>query len=894
MNDVYIPAAQATDNPSGTDILAGIWSGMNMLYGQHSRSNAEKRLITIADGALHTNGTQGALYGTADIQINCGTPSPATPAITTGVVDESVTGGVHDVYANPATAAGTQWFQTNIINNTNYSNQKSFFIGLDAKQPVSLQPPITSTPNENQIAYFNAFANGVGDPTSEAGKTYSFYGTLQDQPSIDNIVEQVVRNSMVDPIWICPDNDCTLIGVTPSSTLSNPPVCRCENCIDPTYTDVTFPVDVQDGQYFEDISWTVSFDPKSKAWISFHDWHPELTMNSINHFLTTKAEETNVPVCPPGYSWNGTECCIQVFEQAPASVDIQEMNAITTLVDAVSAEQKTDVVLSIDVSTSTGTGWYDAFGYDGAIGQLQMNFAQDLVNQLTPYLDSGIISMALAKWNDNPPVVVQALTSSASTLISALNFSTNFAPNAGTDYERAIQGANALIGGSTAARKIGVILTDATNAMCFSLNSGSPAFDASFDEIFVIFAHPGGVGGGNGPAGCNNPSLITNPANWVGNMNCLINWFASPTIDPATSLPPVSGNAACFDGTNIATANIFEVTPCTDCNTCTSCSNNVAIALTQQILSCECPAGTTLDLDPNNPPCENISNPPQCISCECPDDTWEMFGTCEDSTDPPICRKVICNCPPSEDLGIPSGIIPTESGFCPEASDPTWNPNPVICTYDALSCTPPNYIVGGIWRHNVRTDLFANFYNVQYPWEVDIIETTGQTVNTLRSVEYHLESYFYTEDQLNRFHDLDYNFDEAIIYNSEQISGLLNLNLMPKNNTPLAMSFPIVNADSIDILFTKEEQKYRFNQFWDITNDRGEFSGAITQMFETEWNGYIINMNPDNLNYNKPQHERKKFRHYFNHLILRKSAEAAMTRKMLLRLENFKLNISFR
>ena len=31
----------------------------------------------------------------------------------------------------------------------------------------------------NQIAYFNAFANAPGDPTSEIGSTYSFYGTLQ-------------------------------------------------------------------------------------------------------------------------------------------------------------------------------------------------------------------------------------------------------------------------------------------------------------------------------------------------------------------------------------------------------------------------------------------------------------------------------------------------------------------------------------------------------------------------------------------------------------------------------------------------------------------------------------------------------------------------------------------
>ena len=82
--------------------------------------------------------------------------------------------------------------------------------------------------------------------------------------------------------------------------------------------------------------------------------------------------------------------------------------------------------------------------------------------------------------------------------------------------------------------------------------------------------------------------------------------------------------------------------------------------------------------------------------------------------------------------------------------------------------------------------------------------------------------------------------------------------------------------------------------FWDITADRGEFSTATNTIWLTNWNGYIRNLNPTNLNYNKPQQQRKKFRHYFNHILLRKSDEMATTRKMLLKLENTKLNASFR
>jgi hypothetical protein len=71
-------------------------------------------------------------------------------------------------------------------------------------------------------------------------------------------------------------------------------------------------------------------------------------------------------------------------------------------------------------------------------------------------------------------------------------------------------------------------------------------------------------------------------------------------------------------------------------------------------------------------------------------------------------------------------------------------------------------------------------------------------------------------------------------------------------------------------LFSKEEQKYRFNQFWDITNDRGEYSGTEERIWMTEDNGYIRTLNPVNLNYNKQEFQRKKFRHFNNRVILKR------------------------
>ena len=179
----------------------------------------------------------------------------------------------------------------------------------------------------------------------------------------------------------------------------------------------------------------------------------------------------------------------------------------------------------------------------------------------------------------------------------------------------------------------------------------------------------------------------------------------------------------------------------------------------------------------------------------------------------------------------------------------------------------------GLWRHNDRWDDFCNFYGTYYPFEVEYVIPTGDTVTTMKNVEYVLEAYKYGTNGQDKFHLLDYNFDEAIVYNSEQISGQLNLKLKSKSNPFAYLQYPIINnTGSTDILFSKEEQKYRFNQFNDITKDRGEFSGAQNILTTTSPNGYSWTVNPISVDYYKPALQRKKFRHNVGKVLLRKKA----------------------
>lgn len=217
-----------------------------------------------------------------------------------------------------------------------------------------------------------------------------------------------------------------------------------------------------------------------------------------------------------------------------------------------------------------------------------------------------------------------------------------------------------------------------------------------------------------------------------------------------------------------------------------------------------------------------------------------------------------------------------------------WHPNLTMSSKKYFMTVKGN----GIWKHNLRCDSFCNYYGINYPFEVEYVQNQGQTVTTTRSIEYLLECYRYADNCTDYHHILDENFDQAVIYNTEQISGDLVLNLYPKNNPYISNNYPIINANNIDILFSKEEQKYRFNQFWDITADRGEFSGVRTIMWNTQPNGYIRNINPTYVNYNKGATQRKKFRHYLNRVILKKMVSGSS--KFLLKLANNKLLASFR
>lgn len=199
-----------------------------------------------------------------------------------------------------------------------------------------------------------------------------------------------------------------------------------------------------------------------------------------------------------------------------------------------------------------------------------------------------------------------------------------------------------------------------------------------------------------------------------------------------------------------------------------------------------------------------------------------------------------------------------------------------------------------VYKHNENYESFCNFYGTDYPFEIEFVSHSGQQVEIPRSLEYLMEVYHYKNFGRDRFHVHHENFSHLIVHNSEQISPVLALNY--RSNDPEAdILYPrksTLNAVTYDVLFSKEENKYRINQFWDAVKDRGEFTTAENHLFPTDESGYKQVVNPQAIDINKPEEQRKKFRHIWNKFRLVRSVSGK--NKFITKLYNIKKLISIR
>ena len=177
-----------------------------------------------------------------------------------------------------------------------------------------------------------------------------------------------------------------------------------------------------------------------------------------------------------------------------------------------------------------------------------------------------------------------------------------------------------------------------------------------------------------------------------------------------------------------------------------------------------------------------------------------------------------------------------------------------IATFDTLQYANVKYtqtITGCIWRHLTNIRLYNTFYGNIGPYIIEYPFACKYQDEILQNVKDYTKAYEYypVEDGVfndnTRIETNDKWFNKAVLYNGQQSSGILELVAKPMHNLKAYMQYPILNADSKTITYTKSDNFYQYNTFW-----AAEKSSQVP-LFRTTCESLSIDkvVNQDNIDY---------------------------------------------
>ena len=133
-----------------------------------------------------------------------------------------------------------------------------------------------------------------------------------------------------------------------------------------------------------------------------------------------------------------------------------------------------------------------------------------------------------------------------------------------------------------------------------------------------------------------------------------------------------------------------------------------------------------------------------------------------------------------------------------------------------------------IWRHLKNPVVYNYFYGNIEPYIIEYPFAYQYQDEILQSVQDYTKAYRYFPDpdgvsDDNRKIETDNAwFNKAVLYNGQQSSGVLELVPKPINNLKEYMKYPLYNAESKTITFTKSDNFYQYNTFWSLVKNKQE------------------------------------------------------------------------
>lgn len=147
-----------------------------------------------------------------------------------------------------------------------------------------------------------------------------------------------------------------------------------------------------------------------------------------------------------------------------------------------------------------------------------------------------------------------------------------------------------------------------------------------------------------------------------------------------------------------------------------------------------------------------------------------------------------------------------------------------ITNIDIASLETETVNTSSLWKHLTDISNFNTYYGNIDPYTIEYPFQYEYQDEILQSIKDYTKVYKYTNSSnINkRIQPDNAYFNKAILYNDQQSSGLLLLNSKPQNNMKEYISYPKYNSDSKSILYTKSDNFYQYNTFWDVVADKNE------------------------------------------------------------------------
>lgn len=216
----------------------------------------------------------------------------------------------------------------------------------------------------------------------------------------------------------------------------------------------------------------------------------------------------------------------------------------------------------------------------------------------------------------------------------------------------------------------------------------------------------------------------------------------------------------------------------------------------------------------------------------------------------------------------------------------TWNISIANIDHTSLAAIEfKNSNTGSLWRHLTDPTLYNNYYGciapyiIEYPFAYEYYDEILQNVKDYTKVYKYLPSLDGVWNYNRKVQTNDKYFNKAIVYNDQQSSGILELISKPKNNLSTYLTYPKFNSDSKTITFTKSDNFYQFNTFWNVAID------SQIPLFTNTCESLSLDkeVNQDNMNYSTKSFKKETIRAKDSkvRLILDNSSETHLVSQIL-------------